>query len=132
VQSNPAYLLVILLARVITRLGSLEHINPKVIESLYAADLAYLQSSMVASMERVATGCAHAAPIARKSSKWSLNRRGSLALPLRAAPRGGSIHCISFSLAAHPDHAPRACRAPMLGRRDREDQPSSERGGKWQ
>lgn len=43
VQSNPAYLLVILLARVITRLGTLEHINPKVIESLYAADLAFLQ-----------------------------------------------------------------------------------------
>ncbi|MFO1429735.1 MAG: phage tail assembly protein [Candidatus Competibacteraceae bacterium] len=43
VQSNPAYLLVILLSRVITRLGSLEHINPKVIEGLYAADLAYLQ-----------------------------------------------------------------------------------------
>src|ERR1044072_8175632 len=43
VQSNPAYLIVILLARVITRLGSLEVINPKVIESLYAADLSYLQ-----------------------------------------------------------------------------------------
>ena len=27
----------------ITRLGSIEHINPKVIESLYAADLASLQ-----------------------------------------------------------------------------------------
>jgi hypothetical protein len=44
VQSNPAYLLIILLARVITRLGTLEHINPKVMESLYAADLAYLQA----------------------------------------------------------------------------------------
>lgn len=43
VQSNPAYLLVILLSRVIVRLGTLEHVNPKVIESLYAADLAYLQ-----------------------------------------------------------------------------------------
>jgi hypothetical protein len=43
VQSNPAYLLVILLARVITRLGTLEHINPKVVEGLYAGDLAYLQ-----------------------------------------------------------------------------------------
>ena len=43
VQSNPAYLIVILLARVITRLGSLEVINPKVIEGLYAADLSYLQ-----------------------------------------------------------------------------------------
>jgi hypothetical protein len=43
VQSNPGYLLIILLARVVTRLGTLEHINPKVIEGLYAGDLAYLQ-----------------------------------------------------------------------------------------
>jgi len=43
VQANQAYLVVILLARVVTRLGSIEQINPKVIESLYAADLAYLQ-----------------------------------------------------------------------------------------
>ncbi len=43
VQNNPAYLLVILLARVVTRLGTLEAINPKVVEGLFAADLAYLQ-----------------------------------------------------------------------------------------
>jgi hypothetical protein len=43
VQSNAAYLVVILLSRVITRLGSLEAINPKVIEGLFAADLGYLQ-----------------------------------------------------------------------------------------
>jgi hypothetical protein len=43
VQANPAYLVVILLSRVITRLGSLEAINPKVIEGLFAADLSYLQ-----------------------------------------------------------------------------------------
>jgi hypothetical protein len=43
VQNNPGYLVLILLSRVITRLGSLQHINPKVIESLFAADLAYLQ-----------------------------------------------------------------------------------------
>jgi hypothetical protein len=43
VQANPVYLIVILLSRVITRLGGVEHINPKLIESLYAADLAYLQ-----------------------------------------------------------------------------------------
>jgi len=34
---------IILLSRVITRLGTLEHMNPKVIEGLFAADLAYLQ-----------------------------------------------------------------------------------------
>ena len=44
VQANPAYLIVILLSRVVTRLGSVANINPKVIESLYAADLAYLQN----------------------------------------------------------------------------------------
>jgi hypothetical protein len=43
VQANPAYLLVVLLSRVITRLGALDAINPKVVEGLYASDLAYLQ-----------------------------------------------------------------------------------------
>lgn len=43
VQANPGYLVIILLSRVVTRLGSLEHINPKVIESLFAGDLAFLQ-----------------------------------------------------------------------------------------
>jgi hypothetical protein len=43
VQSNPGYLVIILLSRVITCLGDLEHINPKVIENLFAGDLAYLQ-----------------------------------------------------------------------------------------
>ncbi|HEX9668970.1 MAG TPA: phage tail assembly protein [Thermoanaerobaculia bacterium] len=43
VRSNEAYLVVILLSRVITRLGALAQVNPKVVEGLYAADLAYLQ-----------------------------------------------------------------------------------------
>lgn len=43
VQANPAYLVVILFARVVTRLGTVEAINPKVIEGLFAADLAFLQ-----------------------------------------------------------------------------------------
>ena len=36
-------LFVILLSRVVSRLGSLSQVNPKVVENLYAADLAYLQ-----------------------------------------------------------------------------------------
>jgi hypothetical protein len=43
VQGNPAYLLVILLSRVITRLGGLEDVNPKTVEGLFASDLEYLQ-----------------------------------------------------------------------------------------
>jgi hypothetical protein len=43
VQQNEAYLAVIVLARVIVRLGSLSDIHTGVIEGLYASDLAYLQ-----------------------------------------------------------------------------------------
>ena len=43
VKSNQAYLAVILLAQVITKLGSLNEINTGVIEKLYSADFAYLQ-----------------------------------------------------------------------------------------
>ena len=43
VRSNQAYLVVILLARVITKLGTLRDINTGVVESLFSADLAYLQ-----------------------------------------------------------------------------------------
>ncbi|GAB6095348.1 hypothetical protein JCM14469_16000 [Desulfatiferula olefinivorans] len=43
VQANPGYLIIILLSRVITKLGDLEFLNPKVIENLFSGDLAYLQ-----------------------------------------------------------------------------------------
>jgi hypothetical protein len=43
VRSNQAYLLLILLSRVVTKLGTLDQINPKTMEGLFAADLAYLQ-----------------------------------------------------------------------------------------
>ena len=43
VTRNGAYLVIILLSRVITRLGSLAQVTPKVIEDLYATDLACLQ-----------------------------------------------------------------------------------------
>jgi len=43
VQENEAYLPVIVLARVITRLGSLKDVHTGVIEGLYASDLAFLE-----------------------------------------------------------------------------------------
>mgnify|MGYP001614075138 CR=1 FL=1 len=43
VQNNRAYLVIILLSRVVSKLGDLKSINPSVIEELYSADLAYLQ-----------------------------------------------------------------------------------------
>jgi len=43
VAQNSAYLIVIILSRVITRLEGVELITPQVIENLFAADLAHLQ-----------------------------------------------------------------------------------------
>ena len=44
VKANQAYLVVILLARVITKLGDLPEVNTKVVEGLFSTDLAYLQT----------------------------------------------------------------------------------------
>jgi len=43
VAANQAYLAIILLARVITRLGSLPDVNTGIIEKLFSADFNYLQ-----------------------------------------------------------------------------------------
>lgn len=43
VQSNPGYLAIILLSRVIRRLGDLPQVNPRVIEEMFAADFAFLE-----------------------------------------------------------------------------------------
>lgn len=45
VVSNPAYLTIILLSRVITKLGDFnkDQINPKMIENLFVSDLTYLR-----------------------------------------------------------------------------------------
>jgi hypothetical protein len=43
VRENAAYLTVVLLARVITRIGSIEDIHAGIVEDLFASDLAFLQ-----------------------------------------------------------------------------------------
>jgi hypothetical protein len=43
VRQNTAYLTVLLLARTVTRLGSIGEVTPGVVESLYAADFDHLQ-----------------------------------------------------------------------------------------
>lgn len=44
VKANPAYATVVILARVITRLGALDEVNPAVVEGFFACDLSYLQT----------------------------------------------------------------------------------------
>jgi len=43
VRQNPAYRTIVILSRVICKLGTLGNVNPRVIEGLLASDLAYLQ-----------------------------------------------------------------------------------------
>ena len=63
VQANPGYLVVILLSRVVVRLGELPQVNPGVVEGLFAADLAYLQDLYRRVNEngstRLAVACPH-------------------------------------------------------------------------
>jgi hypothetical protein len=47
VQANEAYLPVLLLSRVVTRLGDLQQVTPQVIERVFASDMAYLEDLYV-------------------------------------------------------------------------------------
>ena len=61
VVRNEAYVIVILLSRVVTRLGGVPAINPKVIESLFATDLEYLQGlyNRINRLDESAGTCVH-------------------------------------------------------------------------
>src|SRR5204863_8925702 len=43
VQSNRAYLVIVLLSRDVTKLGDHTHVNVDMVENLFSTDLAYLQ-----------------------------------------------------------------------------------------
>ncbi|MFD9422607.1 MULTISPECIES: hypothetical protein [unclassified Streptomyces] len=43
VRENSAYLSVVLISRVVTRIGTIDDIHPGIIEDLFASDLAFLQ-----------------------------------------------------------------------------------------
>ena len=43
VRENPAYLTVVLLGRVVTRIGTIDDVHAGIIENLFASDLAFLQ-----------------------------------------------------------------------------------------
>ncbi|MET8412313.1 hypothetical protein ABZV34_30130 [Streptomyces sp. NPDC005195] len=86
VQRNPAYLSVVLLSRVVTRLGGVETITPKTIEGLFAADLAHLQAlynevNAVDEAGGAGATCAHCGEEVRTGQE---RLGGSVAIPASA------------------------------------------------
>ena len=70
VRAKEAYLTIMLLARVITRLGTLRQINTGVIEHLFSADLAYLQDFYRRINETGASSYQVTCPQCQHSFEW--------------------------------------------------------------
>ncbi len=78
VQANEAYIVIVLLSRVITRLGSLSAINTNVVENLFAADLTYLQEFYRQINEEGNTQREYVCPHCEKTFKVDLATLGEL------------------------------------------------------
>jgi phage FluMu protein gp41 len=59
VVQNPGYMSIILFSRVITSLGDVPRLDPKIIEKLFSADLAYLQNmyNTINAMTTIVNSC---------------------------------------------------------------------------
>ncbi len=75
VQNNPAYLVVILLSRVVSKLGNLPTVTPQTIEGLFSADLAYLQEFYTI-INEVDLGKDNHSPLLETSGMMETNHRG--------------------------------------------------------
>lgn len=79
VVQNAAYLIVILLSRVVTRIEGVDLITPQVIENLFAADLAHLQD-LYNEINRVEAGNRSVmCPNCRQSFELEVERLGGFA-----------------------------------------------------
>ncbi len=76
VKNNEAYMVIVLLARVVTKLGTLQAINTGVIENLFAADLAYLQAFYQQVNETGKTSLPRTCPHCGKSFEIDLAKLG--------------------------------------------------------
>lgn len=76
VKANEAYLVVILLARVVTKLGELPDVDTGVVEGLYSADLAFLQDFYRRINEDGTTAIATTCPSCEHEFQVELSRLG--------------------------------------------------------
>ena len=115
VQQNSGYLTIILLSRVITKLGTLSTVNTRVIENLFTMDLAYLQDMYqrinMSEMPHYQITCPHCnqqfeVPLVFLRGKSGLGRRP------RGSPPGGSPPGSRMRRSAFRGRASRAGRRP--------------------
>src|SRR5438067_1393305 len=108
VQANRAYLVIILLGRVIVKLGDLKFIDADVIENLFSTDLAYLQEFYRRINEEGAPKVHAKCPSCQTEFDIDLlggggegaARAGDSELPPGAAVPGGSVRGLSLPLVA--------------------------------
>src|SRR5438067_12076794 len=108
VQSNRAYLVIILLSRVITKLGDIKYIDTDIIENLFSTDLAYLQEFYRRINEEGAPKVHAKCPSCQTEFDIDLlggggegaARAGDSELPPGAAVPGGSVRGLSLPLVA--------------------------------
>lgn len=82
VRANQAYITILLLARVVVKLGDLVTVSTGVIENLFAADLAYLQTFYRQINEQGVTTIAVVCPACQHKTEVDLTILGeSLATP---------------------------------------------------
>ena len=119
VHNWPAYLIVILLSRVVTKLDGLAEVNPGVIEGLFSEDLGFLQDlyNRVNGLGRqtITTD----APTASTNKMWRCRHWGGHRLPPGRGLPGGSHLGQLRELDPDRSARPRPCRAPSVGARDR-------------
>lgn len=102
ISDNPAYGVLVMLSRVILRLGDLSTITPELLEGLFLVDLQHLQEFYNLTNPREAT----------------LDLLGESSATPRRLIQGGSLHCFPFPLVERRDTESRTPGTSALGTRD--------------
>ena len=118
VRENPAYLTVVLLARVITRIGTIDDVHAGIIENLFASDLAFLQDLYRRINQEGHTRAAVTCPTASTTSRSTSpgGAWGNRDVRDRPALRGGRVRRLPLPLVSRGDPRPRARGASAVRR----------------
>ena len=128
VRENPAYLTVVLLGRVITRLGTLDSVHAGIVEDLFAGDVAFLQDLYRGSTKRGTPARPSTVRTAGMASRWTSPAAawGNRDVRARPAAAGGRVRRLPLLLVSGRDPRSGARGPPPVRRGDRPDQPGAD------